>query len=177
MRKSINEHSISDEVKESLERVYLKVINLLSGASKSQKEIERKLTQYLYKEKLESKEKEDIKESIITRLKELKHYDDKKFTKEFVENLMLSSKPRSKKEISRKLFSKGVDIKIIESVLLGIGSSQEKKAATRYFEKAIKKYKTPLSFKDKNKLIKQILSKGYDFQIAKSLVDSIDSVK
>jgi SOS response regulatory protein OraA/RecX len=96
MAKTKIEDPITEELKESLERVYFKVLNLLAGSIKSEREIERKIEQYLKKEKLETEDHWDVKYAVIKRLKELGHYDDNKFTKEFLDNILLSSRPRSR---------------------------------------------------------------------------------
>jgi SOS response regulatory protein OraA/RecX len=170
---SLNEDKIDDV----FDRIYTKVLNLLSGAIKSQSEIDTKLDKYLNKEKISSKSKKHLKDIVLERLRSLGHYDDEMFTKQFLENMSFSSKPRSKREIKNKLYSKGVDIKIIEKYLSGVDPKKETFAAKKYLDKTIKKFKTPLSFQDKNKIINRMLSKGYDFQIIKPLVDSFDSVK
>ena len=168
---------ISEEMTDILERVYFKVLNLLAGSSRSQKEIKTKLDKYLFKEKISSIDKNSIKKVIIERLRDHGYYDDKKFTIDFIDNMLLSSKPRSKKQIKNKLYSKGVDPEIIEKYISKFDDSRETESAKTYLRKISKRYTFPLSFKDKNKLIKQLLSRGFDYQIAKTLVDSIDSVK
>jgi regulatory protein len=166
-----------DSISKEFERVYAKTLNLLSGYAKSQNEIDTKLDLYLSKESLTKEQTDLIKTKIIELLVEQGLYDDNKFVKSFIDSMILSSKPRSKKNIANKLYSKGVDKNIIDHYLSAISGDDETQAIEKIIEKRLRKYHLPLSYKDKMDLIKYLLSKGYDYELSKSTVDSLNGVK
>lgn len=107
-------------------------------------------------------------------LKELKYLDDGQYAKMYLEE-KLSHKPAGKRLISMKLAGKGINKEVIEDVMASQYSEEkEKKKAKELLSKYIKKIKAKSDLDRKQKCYRFLLSKGFDYEIVKS-VCSIES--
>lgn len=161
----------------SFKKVYSKILNLLGKSAISEYTAQTKLDYYLSKEDIEAGEREKIKKDLMRLLKEQKLVDDDKYTRDFIDSLLNSSKPRSRNQILKMLYSKKVPPSIIKQYTGKISTKNQTEAVRKILEKKLKNIKKPLSYKEKAKLIGYLKNKGFDFEVIKDVVDTTDGVK
>jgi len=131
---------------------------------------ERELRKKLKEKKISEK---NIEKTLKV-LKDLKYLDDGQYAKMYLEE-KLSHKPAGKRLISMKLSEKGIKKEVIEKVMASqYSEDKEKKKAKELLAKYIKKVKAKSDLDKKQKCYRYLLSKGFDYEIVKS-VCSIES--
>ncbi|MBQ7885118.1 MAG: RecX family transcriptional regulator [Clostridia bacterium] len=105
----------------------------------------------------------------INKLKEYGYINDEHFAKTFVE---IYGESKGKKYLQRELMLKGVSQNIITSLL---EEQDETVACEMQCAKKIKNMAKPISQKDKEKLYRFLLSKGFEFSVVKQCVSKFIS--
>lgn len=149
--------------------------NYLTAKSKALKYIERALkSEFQVREFLQKKEYEDnVIDRVIEFLKEYKFIDDEYYSKAFVtQNIRIEGK----ENIRYKLAKKGISEDRINNILNEISSSDEEAVALKLAEKKLNIiYKSKKNTnKVKSKLNTFLISKGYSFDIIKSVVNKLE---
>lgn len=156
------EFEISDEEfqelmkKENVEKIFNRCLNYTSKALKTSKEVR----DYLYRLKVAP----SLHNDIITRLEKLGFIDDKKYLEMYLEEKFNYSTDGSIKIIN-KLYLKGFDKNDIVPYLHKY-CELEKKNLIKVIETRIKSKGKD----DKNKLIRYLLQKGYEYSLIKEVV-------
>lgn len=107
-------------------RVYLKILNFLSFSKRSTNEITDKIGKYLFKEHIPLREKEIIKDKVISNLKSdgyIKETTDYDYSILYLDSLKKSPKPFNAINIRRFLSKKGISEEIIADVLENLDES------------------------------------------------------
>ncbi|MEW8994035.1 recombination regulator RecX [Clostridium sp.] len=149
--------------------------NYITAKTKALKYIERALkSEFQVREFLQKKEYEDnFIDRVIEFLKEYKFIDDEYYAKAFVtQNIRIEGKGN----IKYKLIKKGISEDMINSILSEISSEDEETVALRLAEKKLKvlcKSEGNIN-KIKSKLNTFLISKGYNFDTIKSVVNKLE---
>lgn len=158
--------------KEVFEYFYQQAIRFLSYRARSEKEI----FNFLYKKsknktlqltKLSSRK---YIENIIQQLKKENLVNDNEFADWWIEQ-RLSFNPKGKEVLRLELLQKGIDRQLIEDKINTVNPEHFKKAAKEILCGKIKLYSHLKGRELKNKLIKHLLRRGFDYQSIKVLVD------
>ncbi|WP_346929150.1 recombination regulator RecX [Clostridium sp.] len=149
--------------------------NYITAKTKALKYIERALkSEFQVREFLQKKEYEDnVIDRVIEFLKEYKFIDDEYYAKAFVtQNIRIEGKGN----IKYKLIKKGISEDMINSILSEISSEDEETVALKLAEKKLKvlcKSEGNIN-KIKSKLNTFLISKGYNFDTIKSVVNKLE---
>ena len=165
---------VNEEVdKEKLIEI-AKVENLSKCKDSALKTIERSYkTEKEIRDKLLNKEfDEETVEKTINFLKEYTFIDDLKFTKMYVKDRI---RTQGRNKIKYALIQKGVNKYLVDEVLEELDRNDEEERALLICEK---KYLTICKredddFKIKNKLIRYMLGRGYEYEVARNVVSKI----
>lgn len=135
--------------------------HFLNYKPRTEKEIRKKLK--------EKKISENNSDRVINTLKDLKYLDDNQYAKLYLEE-KLSNNPKGKRLISMKLTEKGISKEIISNVI-GSQYDEEKeiKKAKELLAKYLKKVRAKSEMDKKQKCYRHLLSKGFDFDIVKTV--------
>jgi len=158
--------------KKALEYFYQQAIRFLSYRARSEKEIRDFLTKksknkFLQLTSLSSKE---YIENIIQRLKKENLINDNEFADTWIEQ-RLNFNPKGKNVLRLELLQKGIDGQLVEEKINTISSQNFEKAAKEILRRKIKLYSHFKKRELKDKLIKHLLRRGFDYQSIKVLVD------
>lgn len=152
----------------------IKAENLSKCKESALRTIERSYkTEKEIKDKLLLKEfDEDIIDETLNFLKEYGFIDDSKFVKMFVKDHIRN---QGRNKIKYLLQQKGVDNNLIDEAFLNLEKEYE---LERAYILAEKKYlsvskREDDDFKIKNKIIRYLLGRGYDYSIAKDILSKI----
>ena len=154
-------------------KILEKILIFLSYRPRSVREAEGKLSFLFKRYKLEDTEKFN---DIINTFKNQRLLDDKENIKIYFQGFVVSSKPRSIRNIKTTLLKKGFPEKLIESQLSNFEKDFEFENALKLVEKKFGSAK-PVDYVVKNKAIKYLMSKGYTYSTAQTVFDSMRSVK
>jgi regulatory protein len=162
---------------DDFEKLLNKTYNFLSYRIRTEKEIR----DYLIKKikgkdlkKIISDSDRLIIESVIARLKEQKFLNDEEFIKLWIESRS-RTKSKSLKFLIFELERKGIKKELINSVLgkeeIEIASDFDK--ALSLAKKRIDKYKNEDRKKAFEKMARYLVSKGYDWELIKKVIDHV----
>lgn len=166
-----------------LDELYIKIlekaINFVSYKPRSVREVLTRINQYLSKShstELVEKDKETIIDNVIARLTELGYLDDIHFAVSYVQSCNIShNKPFSKIRMRNFLSKKGISSEIITTALSQYSQESEQEAAhslaQRKFNQLKNKHLSSLTLK--TKVIKYLLTNGFAYDIARTVVDTI----
>lgn len=156
------EFEISDEdlkelmEKEDIEKAYKRALRYTSKSLKSSKEV----IDYLYKHKISP----DLHEEIISRLKDLGLLDDERYLEIYLEEKFNYSSDGSIK-IKNKLYQKGFKSTDVDPHLYKF-----KEIEFENLKKLIENRRNSRKKEDKNKLIRFLLSKGYEYSMISEVI-------
>lgn len=156
------EFEISDEdlkelmEKEDIEIAYKRALRYTSKSLKSSKEV----IDYLYKHKISP----DLHEEIISRLKDLGLLDDERYLEIYLEEKFNYSSDGSIK-IKNKLYQKGFKSTDVDPHL-----HKFKEIEFENLKKLIENRRNSRKKEDKNKLIRFLLSKGYEYSMISEVI-------
>lgn len=125
---------------------------------------------------------EDQIQAILNKLKELNYLNDLDFAKWWLEQRRLSSKPRGDRLIRLELRQKGIDEEIIKEALdvAKIESANQDEEGETPLQKLIKKqwpkYRLSPQLKSKNKLMRYLLGRGFDYQEIRKGIDEVEDL-
>lgn len=156
------EFEISDEdlkelmEKEDIEKAYKRALRYTSKSLKSSKEV----IDYLYKHKISP----DLHEEIISRLKDLGLLDDERYLEIYLEEKFNYSSDGSIK-IKNKLYQKGFKSTDVDPHL-----HKFKEIEFENLKKLIENRRNSRKKEVKNKLIRFLLSKGYEYSMISEVI-------
>jgi SOS response regulatory protein OraA/RecX len=166
------------DIRESVDKLYSKILDFVSYTFRTEKEVRNRASFYLRKISFPPDiNPAEVVEEIINKLKLSRDIDDDDYTRRYIEGLLLSSKSKSPREASMFLYRKGIPEAIYSKYLDRLGGELEEKSLTTLVEKkarSIKSLKDPVA---RNKLIRYLISKGFDPGRARAEVDKIASLK
>ena len=141
--------------------------SFLNYKPRTEKEIRKKLK--------EKKISDASTEKVIKILKDLKYIDDSKYAKTFLEE-KLANNPKGKRVIAMKLAEKGIAREVINSVIESeYNEDTETKKAKELLAKYLKKVRAKSEMDKKQKCYRYLLSRGFDYEIVKSVFKIEDS--
>ncbi len=169
---------MESDQKEIQSEVYIKLLNFLSFKLRSEKELFNAITKYLSRYHLPSKEINEIRSDIISRLNEdgyLSDSNDFKYSHSYILGLESSGKSVNRIKISQFLTKKGVEKDVIESVLEDTPKDIYFKSAVKDAEKKLRLTKRLDldKFQMKRKISDFLYRKGYDYETISSVVDTL----
>lgn len=124
----------------------------------------RMRTERELRDKLKSKEiPADVIDITVEKLKELGYLDDMEFAKLYVQELM---QKYGKRVVVQKLLQKGILREIAEAALESM--PQEQNVINQYVERLKQKYKSEEEYNGKQKIVRALMSKGFDYEDIKS---------
>lgn len=139
---------------------YEKLMNyafrLLASKRYTSFEISKKLTQFLERHELED---EDLIESALKRLIELKYIDDAKYAADYV-NDRVKLKPKGEFLIKRELKLKGIDEELIDKTIES-KEIDESELASIAFEKKLRQWEKLDTVKIRQKAFSFLSSRGF----------------
>ncbi|KKS30900.1 hypothetical protein A2380_03140 [candidate division WWE3 bacterium RIFOXYB1_FULL_43_24] len=166
------------DIRESVDKLYSKILDFVSYTFRTEKEVRGKASFYLRKISFPPDiDPVKVVDEIISKLKASGDIDDDNYARRYIEGLLLSSKSKSPREASVFLYKKGISEDIAGKYLDLLGGELEAKSLSSLVEKkarSIKNLKDPVA---RNKLIRYLISKGFDPGRARAEVDKIASLK
>jgi len=152
-----------NEIKDYDEFNYGKKVayDYLGYSQRSEKELRLKLKQ----KKISSANLEKVIQFFMSH----KFLNDEGYAVSFIRNEIMK-KPSGKRLIYKKMIQKGIDKEIIEKVLAE-EYPDESECALNLLEKYSRKFKKEIPLKQKQKAYNHLLSRGFDFDVSKKIVD------
>jgi regulatory protein len=144
------------------EKLYQKTLNFLSYRPRSEKEIK----DYLVRKRANPK----IQTSILKKLRKLNFINDEDFARWWLEQRM-SFRPRGKPLLRRELFQKGIEKKIIDSLISQISPFSQINSARKIMAKKKKLYQNLPLQKLRQKLFSLLARRGFEFELIKEAID------
>ncbi len=161
-------------------RVYFKVLNFLSFSKRSESEILGKIQTYIFKTHLSPKEKEILKDRVITNLKSdgyLTESNDEDYASSYIQGLKNSGKSFNKIRVLKFLLKKGISKDIMDESLSEIEDEDIYESVLKEAEKKIKYIKGENNFQKKQKLTTFLLRKGYPYETISSVIDTLTDLQ
>jgi len=147
---------------EKFEKLRQKALRFLSFRPRSEKEIRNFLSG-------KTKNPKNIK-LLLDELKDQNLINDSEFSDWWVDQ-RLSFNSKGKRIIRGELMAKGVDKDLIDEKLAGIGNRQLEKSALDLIKRKALLYTGKKKIEQKDKLVKHLLRRGFDYGLSKKLVD------
>lgn len=168
--------------KENFQLLFSKAENLLSYRPRSAQELERRLVQYAFKNKLV--DAEIIVKKVLKTLQDNKLVDDLEFAKWWIKE-RVNFKPRGLRFIKRELLNKGINVEIVEQALENY-SREEKDIfgvkreavndlflARKIIEKKLKTFKKENFYEFREKMIRYLIRYGFSYEIAAKVLEEL----
>lgn len=169
-----------NNIDKAYSRVYFKVLNFLSFSNRSESEILGKIQTYISKTHLTSKEKEILKDRVITNLKSdgyLTESNDEDYASSYIQGLKNSGKSFNKIRVLKFLLKKGISKDITDESLSEIEDEDIYESVLKEAEKKIKYIKGENNFQKKQKLTTFLLRKGYPYETVSSVIDTLTDLQ
>lgn len=150
-----------------------KILAFITYRPRSKGEVDAKLHSLLFGLDIDDSVKSFIKERVIKRLISLNLYNDVSFASLYVESSKNNPIPMGINKVRDFLYKKGVDKLQVEDLLADY-KEYEISGARREFLKKIRtsKITKPLDYKNKMKVSKFLVGKGYSWDAINAVVDS-----
>lgn len=145
------------------EKIFNKVLNFLDYQPRTVKEINDKVGKYTQDQKTLDK--------IIEDLEKMNLIDDFKYAVEYVESKANSSQPPGKRKMNDFLYRKGVKRQLIEQALDLYTFEKEENGAEIALQKRLGDSVGIINFKEKQKMWKFLLGRGYSKDVIDTVVD------
>ncbi len=151
---------------DNFEKLYKKSLHFLSFRPRSEKEVR----DYLKKNKADS----EHLEKIINSLKKSKFLDDEEFAKWWIEQRTLIN-PRALRVIKLELRKKGISEETVDSAISAFQSSDsvDFDSALKLAEKRVERLKNEIPQKKREKLLRYLSSRGFNYETIKDVVDRV----
>jgi SOS response regulatory protein OraA/RecX len=159
------------------QKVFTKILNLLSFKPRTEKEVKDRLRSYVDKERIPASEKDLLFDTILARLKEDKYLDDKKTAQLYAESFLNNPKSRSIKKFQMALKKKGFSAQDIDRAVGMLPSGIEEAGAMKEARKKLISLKNQPLFVKKAKISNFLYSKGYAGSTIKAVVDTLLSLQ
>ena len=141
--------------KDIFDKLYQSSLHFLSYRPRSEREIRNFIKRKLRNNDIDPTEK------IISELKKEKLINDEEFVQWWIEQ-RLEFNPKGLRVLKQELYAKGIDREVIENELEKIDKSHLAAAAIKFLER---------KSANKEKLISLLLSRGFDWNFSKNIVD------
>ena len=148
---------------DSFEKLYNKALRFLSFRPRSEKEIR----DYLQKKNSDPQ----TAQKIIDKLKEYNFINDKEFARLWFES-RIKLKPRAIRVIKLELKQKGIEDELIDEIFDNT-KTDDKELALVLAEKRFKRYAKEEPQKAKEKMYRFLISKGFNYDTIKDVVDHV----
>jgi regulatory protein len=162
----MDKHLTDEEVikivkKAEFQKTFDKIVRFATVRPRSEKEI----TDWLKRKKVH----ESLHEELFNRLKHLELLDDAKFAVWWIDQ-RTTFRPKGKRALESELMQKGVNREVIKEVLSD-SPIDEEKMARGLMEKNAYKWKNLPKLEAKQKKIRFLASKGFNWDLIEKLVD------
>ena len=147
---------------------YLYAVRLLTASKKSSKELSKRLKDKGYQPA--------AIEDILQSLRSQGILDDRKMADETI-HWAKQAKKYGKKRISLELKKKGIAQNLIDGALEGYSKEEERKTAYQLAEIRWNKVKHLEPQKRKKRLFDYLISRGFDFELTREIMNRLDSPK
>ena len=147
---------------------YLYAVRLLTASKKSTKELSKRLKDKGYDPA--------VAEDILECLRAQGILDDRKMVDETI-HWAKEAKRYGKKRISLELKKKGIAQNVIEEALENYSKDEERETAYQLAETRWNKVKHLEPQKRKKRLFDFLVSRGFDFELAREIMNRLDSKK
>lgn len=172
--KEINEEELQTLLEEAeLGKLMERLYGLLGRRQRSEKEIRDYLKQLSFKRKVkdDAEISQLVADKLIEKLKRKGLVNDLDFARAWVES---RSKKKGMVALKSELFQKGIDREIIEEVI----SSEfivhgQKQTAKKLLQKKMKIWKNLPKLEFKQKSLRFLLSRGFDYEISKEVLENL----
>ena len=111
---------------------------------------------------------------VVERLKELDYLNDEKYAEEFVRS-RLATKPVSRKKLYQQMLAHELPKEIIESALAGVDDSSEQDGAREIAEKFNRQLADLPEEERRERVLRRLAGRGYDFDTARTAWDSLQN--
>ena len=140
---------------EAYEKVLNRLLHFISYTQRTEREVTQKLDKVLvrYAKKMNNQEIREIIDGVFEELAEQGFIDDDGYAKAYVQHKMTAKTPKSRLEISKFLYQKGISREITNTALFQYTDEQEIENIQKILEKKAKK--------PKEKLIAYLLRRGF----------------
>lgn len=173
--KEINKEDLEKILSEvEIGKLVEKIYGLLNIRYRSEREIRTYLKQLSFKRKVKEQDvlSEIVIEQLIEKLKKKDLINDLRFAKEWVD-ARRKSKKKGVNAIKAELFQKGINRDIIEEVTsYKIQETSEEELARQALEKKLNTWKNLPEIDFKQKAIPFLMRKGFNYDIAKQVVEN-----
>lgn len=143
-----------------LEKAKFKALDYISRRNRTKQQVEEKLVALEYEE--------SIREQVIIFLETYKYIDDERFAERYIEQQMQYNH-KSFRKVGYDLYEKGIKVnKRLEDMLEEI----EKENIIYYLNKY--KYNKEILPKEKDKIIKRLLSRGFGYNLISKEMGNLD---
>lgn len=169
-----------DIVKQTEQKIYSKVLDYVSYYSRTVKEAEGRIRFYLRKfhdSFPKEYDREKFLSDVLEMLKSQGYVGDEKYAKRYFEGLILSGKSKSLKEANAYLRKKGISENIIDKYASTQGSTLQNNSLKSIIDKKCRRQEDLREPSFRNKLIRYLLSKGFNYDDIKTAVDRKASIK
>lgn len=150
---------------DDFQKVYNNSLKFLSYRFRSEKEVRDHFKIKNRRSKINTDE--TVIEKVIEKLKEQNFINDKEFAKEWIES-RIRFKPRSLNLIKLELRKKGIDQELLDNLKFTVDDSEN---AKKLIEKKLGRFKNLPKEKIYQKLGRYLASKGFGWEIIKSVID------
>ena len=165
---------------EIYQRVLTRILDFVSGRARTVSEVERKIDALLKgriaEEIGQSVENENIKIRVMEKLSLLKLLSDSQYAKDYLNEKVNSSRPVGPEAVKKFLYRKGVSSEIIKSVVSDFSEQDEKEAIEKLLIRKMRTL-TKRDIKNKNRITKFLLYKGFTPKVVFPTVDTKFEVK
>ena len=159
-------------------KLYAKMLDFISYSFRTEKEIRDRLNFYIKKMVFHSvDDREIVADKIISDLKNSGYINDEEYVKRYFEGLLLSPKTKSPREASLFLYKKGVPESLSRKYLNSAGDVLEEKSLRTLVEKKTRTSKNLHNPVFRQKLVRYLISKGFDLEKVRAEVDRVVSLK
>lgn len=136
-------------------------LGLISSAQKTEAQLRRKL-------KDSGKYTEEVIEQTISFLKEYGYLDDSRYAAQYIS---FYQGTKSRKEIEKKLYEKGLDRNLIRESMDGMDAETERQAAEKFLAKKCKNISI-LKPEERRKLAASLMRRGFSYEIINRLLSA-----
>src|SRR3989339_1661647 len=165
------------DIREAVDRLYSKILDFVSYTFRTEKEVRDRACFYLRKISFPPDiDTPKVVEEIMSKLKASGDIDDESYTKRYIEGLILSPKSKSSREAAMFLYKKGIPESISGKYLSQLGGELEEKSLGILVEKKARSLKSLRDPATRNKLIRYLISKGFNPDRVRAEVDKIASL-
>jgi regulatory protein len=156
-------------------KLMVRMYGLFNVRQRSEKEVRDYLKNLNFKRKVKDQEEISgvVNEGLIQNLKTKGLLDDLSFARSWVESRRRSKK-KGKNVLKAELFQKGIGREIIEEVLKQDleGEESEEEVAFQALEKKIRVWKNLPELEFKKKATEFLIRRGFDYSVAKNVIDN-----